>query len=115
MSWHFIVMAVLYMLAGIYHFINPKFYTRIMPRFLPYHKTLVLLSGIAEIVLGIGLFFTATQKLALYGIIFMLFIFFIVHVNMLTSKKAGLGIPKWVLTLRLLLQFVLIYWAYSYL
>ncbi len=108
-------MAAMYMFAGLMHFIKPKMYLRIMPRYLPNHKLLVYLSGLAEIVLSIGLCVSTTKNLAIYGIILMLIIFLLVHVYMLSSKKAAAGIPKWILVLRIPLQFFLMYWAYYYL
>jgi uncharacterized membrane protein len=108
-------MAVMYIVAGIFHFIKPKAYLRIMPRYIPSHKLLVYLSGIAEIALGVALLFPETKDLAIYGIILMLLIFLLVHFYMLSSKKAGVGISVWILLLRLPLQFVLIWWAYFYL
>ncbi|HSM63042.1 MAG TPA: MauE/DoxX family redox-associated membrane protein [Gillisia sp.] len=113
--WHLILMAVMYIVTGLFHFIKPKAYLRIMPRYLPSPKLLVYLSGIAEITLGVALFFPETKDLASYGIILMLLIFLLVHFYMLSSKKAGAGIPVWMLLLRLPLQFVLIWWAYFYL
>jgi len=112
---HFLFMAGMYILAGLFHFIKPKAYLRIMPRYLPQHKLLVYLSGVAEVILGVGLLFKETKNLAIYGIIFMLLIFLLVHFYMLSSKKAAAGIPFWALILRLPLQFVLIWWAYFYL
>lgn len=112
--WHLFVMAAIYIFAGFMHFIKPKMYLRIMPRYLPFHKQLVLLSGIAEVVLGAALLYGPTQNLALYGIIAMLSVFLLVHFYMLSSKKAAAGFPKWVLLLRLPLQFVLMFWAFSY-
>lgn len=113
--WHLYLMAGMYMFAGVYHFIKPKMYMRIMPRYLPNHKALVYWSGVAEIALGIGLCFALTQQLAIYGIIAMLAVFLLVHFYMLSNEKAGAGIPKWILVLRLPLQFGLMYWAYAYL
>ncbi|TVZ15087.1 hypothetical protein [Maribacter sp. MAR_2009_72] len=112
--WHLYVMAFIYILAGIMHFVKPKVYLRIMPRYLPFHKELVLLSGVAEILLGIGLFFKETRTLASFGIITMLLVFLLVHFYMLSSEKASAGFPKWILWARLPLQILLIYWAYSY-
>lgn len=114
-SWHLHLMGAMYIIAGIMHFIKPKVYLRIMPRYLPFHKTLVFLSGLAEIMLGIGLFFKSTQVISLFGIIAMLTVFLLVHFYMLSSKKAGAGFPRWVLLLRLPLQFALMYWAYYFL
>ncbi len=113
--WHFYLMACMYIVAGVFHFLKPRMYERIMPRYLPAHRNLVYLSGVAEILLGIGLFFTETRTLAIYGIILMLALFLMVHFYMLSSKKAGAGIPRWALMLRIPLQFFLMYWAYFYL
>lgn len=112
--WHLYAMAVLYIVAGVAHFIFPKMYLRIMPRYLPYPKFLVSLSGVAEMVLGLGLCFQTSRNLSAYGIIAMLIVFLTVHFYMLFSKKAAAGIPKWILILRIPLQFVLMYWAYGY-
>jgi uncharacterized membrane protein len=113
--WHLYIMAILYIFAGIMHFVRPKIYLRIIPRYLPNPKLLVGLSGLAEILLGTGLCFTVTKEYSIYGIIFMLAIFLLVHFYMLSSEQAAAGLPKWVLILRIPLQFVLMYWAYSYL
>jgi uncharacterized membrane protein len=108
-------MAGMYILAGIFHFVKPKIYMRIMPQYLPNHRAMVYLSGVAEIALGIGLCFALTKTLAIYGIIVMLVVFLLVHFYMLSNEKAGAGVPTWVLVLRLPLQFALMYWAFSYL
>ena len=113
--WHLYLMGAIYIFAGIMHFIKPKVYLRIMPRYLPFHKPLVLLSGVAEILLGIGHFFKETKNLSIYGIIAMLAVFLLVHFYMLSSEKASAGFPKWLLLLRLPIQFALMYWAFMYL
>ncbi len=112
--WHLYLMAAMYVFAGLFHFIKPKLYTRIMPRYLPNHLLLVYLSGIAEIALGVALCFPETKNLAIYGIILMLLIFLLVHFYMLSSEKAGAGLPQWILILRIPLQFLLIWWAWFY-
>ena len=113
--WHLYLMALLYFLGGILHFIKPKIYLRIMPKYLPNHSLLVVLSGISEIILAIGLCFPETKNIAIYGIILMLIIFLLVHFYMLSSEKAGAGLPQWILIIRIPLQFVLMYWAWFYL
>ena len=113
--WHLYLMGAMYIVAGTIHFIKPKMYMRIMPRYLPNHKFLVLLSGIAEIVLGVALLFSETKAFAIYAIIAMLVVFLLVHFYMLSGEKASAGIPKWILILRIPLQFFLMYWAWIYL
>lgn len=112
--WHLYLMAAIYVIAGCLHFIKPKMYLRIMPRYIPQPKLMVSLSGLAEIALGLGLCFPYTKDWSIYGIIIMLIIFLLVHFYMLSSEKAGAGIPRWILLLRIPIQFGLMYWAYWY-
>ncbi len=107
-------MAVLYIFAGVMHFIKPKVYLRVMPKYLPYHKALVFWSGVAEISLGIALCIPQLRALAVYGIILMLAVFLLVHFYMLSGEEASTGIPRWILILRIPLQFGLMYWAWMY-
>ena len=108
-------MAAMYLLAGVMHFLKPKAYLRIMPKYLPNHKALVFWSGLTEIALGIGLCIPILKPISIYGIIAMLVVFLLVHFYMLSGEKASAGVPKWVLVLRIPLQFGLMYWAYLYL
>ena len=113
--WHLYFMAGMYIFAGTMHFTYPKAYMRIMPKYLPRHRLLVWLSGAFEILLGISICIPQLKNTALYGIMGMLLVFLSVHFYMLSGKKAAAGIPKWILVLRIPLQFGLIYWAYWYL
>ena len=113
--WHLYLMGIMYAITGCLHFIKPAMYLRIMPRYLPAPLVLVYLSGLAEIILGIAICFPATKNPALWAIMLMLILFFMVHIHMLSSEKAAAGLPQWLLILRIFLQFGLIYWAYWYL
>ena len=105
----------MYIVAGVLHFIKPNAYLRIMPPYIPYPKAMVICSGIAEIILGIGILFSETKNTSIYGIVAMLIVFIPVHIYMLQSKEAAKGVPKWFLWFRLSLQFILIWWAVFYL
>lgn len=107
-------MGVLFVLAGMNHFRKPKLYERIMPPYIPAHNAMVMLSGIAEMILGFMLMNKNTQSEAAWGIIIMLVVFLPIHIYMLQSEKAAMKLPKWVLILRLPLQFGLMYWAFLY-
>jgi uncharacterized membrane protein len=112
--WDLYAMAAMYIIAGILHFVKPEAYMRIMPKYLPNHRELVYASGIAEIALGIGLCIPQLKKIAIIGVILMLVVFLMVHFYMLRGEKEGAGIPKWILLLRIPLQFGLMYWAWWY-
>ena len=58
------IMAVLYVWAGIYHFISPGFYKKIMPPWLSLPYTLIYISGACEIVFGLLLIPKQTRPLA---------------------------------------------------
>lgn len=114
LPWHQYLMGLLYVIAGMNHFRKPKMYERIMPPYIPAHSSMVMLSGMAEMILGFMIMNKNTQAAAAWGIITMLILFLTVHVYMLQNEKAAMKLPKWVLILRLPLQFALMYWAYLY-
>ncbi|MEQ9442110.1 MAG: DoxX family protein [Cyclobacteriaceae bacterium] len=107
------IMAGVYVLAGLLHFIRPKMYVGIIPPYLPYPRALVFISGFFEIGFGIGLLFETTRSVSAWGIILMLLAFLSVHIYMLQAEKFQ-KLPTWILWIRLPLQFVLMYWAYQF-
>lgn len=84
-------MAVLYILAGINHFINPTFYLRIIPPVLKYKQLINSISGAAEILLGI-LLLTSYRPMAAIGVIALLIAVFPANVYHLMQKGAGMKV-----------------------
>jgi uncharacterized membrane protein len=82
-----------------------------MPDFLPYHKELILFSGVLEIGFGIGVLFDKFRNLSITGIVLILILFMSVHLNMLIPENS-LGYNTSLLIIRALFQSVLIYWAW---
>ncbi len=107
-------MAVLYFLAGINHFWHPRFYHKIMPSWLPWHKELVVISGIGEMVLAVLLLFAATRQAAAWGIIVLLIAVFPANIQMMINYQKKKHPLTWVTVVRLPLQVVLLWWAYSF-
>lgn len=105
-------MSGMYIFAGIMHFVKPRLYKKVIPPYLPRPALLVTLSGIAEIILGIALLVPSLRTYAIWGLILMLLVFLPVHIYML---QKNFGMPRWMLWLRIPLQFLLIWWAYFYL
>ena len=106
------LLGIFFVLAGINHFVNPGFYTDIMPGYLPAHHALVLLSGVTEIIAGTLLFYGPLARLGAWGIVAMLVVFFAVHIHMIVHADRYASVPLWGLWLRLIFQFVLIAWAW---
>ncbi|HYD47223.1 MAG TPA: MauE/DoxX family redox-associated membrane protein [Terriglobales bacterium] len=111
------VMGVLLTIAGVMHFVRPDFYVPMMPDYLPWHLTLIYLSGIAEIICGVGLLIPQTRVYAAWATIALLIAIFPanIHIAVYNIKvfgaEQGAGGWNW---LRLPLQGVLIWWAWLY-
>jgi len=111
------VMSAFYVLGGVYHLVNPGFYLPMMPPYLPWHRELVFISGVAEIVLDIAVLIPSLRRPAALGIIALLIAVFPanLHIAMndvpLAGATEGAGIWNWV---RLPFQAVFIAWAWSY-
>lgn len=111
------LMIILYVTAGCNHFIRPRIYIKIMPDYFPLKWWLNYAAGLFEIGLGIALYFDATRYWAAWLIMAMLTSFFPVHIHMqqLAPFKWGkITITKKIAFIRTLLQFALIYWAYTF-
>lgn len=49
-----VVMGALYVVTGVGHFVLARAFEGIVPDYLPAHRALVLVSGVAEIAGGVG-------------------------------------------------------------
>jgi uncharacterized membrane protein len=108
------VMSLLYAAAGVYHFINPRIYMRIMPKYLPYHLQLVYISGALEILFAVLLLPESTRALGAWLIIGLLVLIFPANVQMAVSFYQKKNPYLWIALLRLPLQGILIWWAWLY-
>lgn len=97
--------------AGVMHFVNPEFYIRIMPPYLPWHRELVYISGLFEIILGISLVIPICSRWSAWGMIALLIAVFPANIQVFLHQEL-LPAPPWLHFLRLSLQGLLILWAY---
>jgi uncharacterized membrane protein len=101
-------LGVFFVGAGAAHFVWPDAYARIVPDSLPAHRSLVLVSGVAEMLGGIGVLFPRTRTAAGWGLLALLVAVFPANVNMaLNAPRFHDTAPAWALWTRLPLQFVL--------
>ena len=108
------LLAALFTVAGLMHFLAPASYAAIMPPWIPYQKELVYVSGILEIAGGVGLLITSLRKYAAIGLILLLIAVFPANVQMLINAISN-GEPALrmaMLWLRLPLQPMLIVWIF---
>lgn len=106
------LLAALFVAAGVYHFVNPGFYVRIMPPYLPWHHELVLVSGAFEVLGGVGLLVPRVRRAAAWGLITLLIAVFPANVHMAANAHLFPEVPPAVLWARLPLQAVFVAWAY---
>ncbi len=96
--------------AGINHFVNPLFYAAFVPAWMSQDFANIS-SGIAEIVLGIGLFVPLTRRWAAWGALALMVVFLPLHVwDVLRDDPAiGSRTAAWV---RLPIQLLFMAWMW---
>ena len=111
-----VVLALFFIAAGIMHFVIPHPYARIVPPIFPHPLLLVFLSGIAEILGGVGLLVPWTQRAAAWGLVFLLIAVFPANIYMAVAHLPVPGIlgQAWAQWARLPLQIPMILWALQY-
>ena len=97
--------------VGILHFINPKWFTAIVPNILPGSDVFwVIVSGIPEVLCGIGLLLPKTRILAAKATVFLLIILYWANLNMwiYDIELNGNTFPLWAHILRGLAQVAMV-------
>ena len=106
-------MAAIYCIAGIAHFVKPKFYLKITPTWVPFPEKMNLVVGGVEILLGVALLFSETRSFAAIGVILLLLVVFPANLyHFQKAKRKGKHILPTLI--RLPVQLLLIYWAYTF-
>jgi len=107
-------MAAGYTAAGIYHFINPEPYIKIMPPWLPWPRALVFLSGALEIFLSLIIMYKPWRAFAAWGFMILLVAIFPANIQMAINYYNE-DHPRFLGSiLRLPIQVLLIWWAFVY-
>jgi len=114
-------MGATYVVAGIAHFLAPKRFAAAIPPAFPRPVGLVYLSGIAEILLGIGVAIPRTRRPSAWGIAALLVAVFPANVHLARGEVLNDFVPdrlvgpaRLAALIRLPFQGVLIGWALRY-
>ena len=96
------------------HFVRPGDYAAIVPHWLPHAPLFVIISGVCEILGGLGVLLPLTRRLAGWGLIALLLAVFPANVQMLQLGYANHASALWkaALWLRLPLQLLLLWWVW---
>ena len=98
--------------VGIDHFRRSEWYVEIVPPFLPYKLELVLISGVAEIILGFMLLLPKMRFIAGNGLILLLVLVYPANIYLAYTNGAALDTSPLIAWGRLPIQFVFIGVAY---
>jgi uncharacterized membrane protein len=109
-----VVLALVFVFAGINHFRQTGFYLRMMPPYVPWHLAMVQISGVAEVALGALLLIPAASRIAGWGLIALLIAIFPANLQMALHPDTFPEFSPRALWLRLPLQAVLVAWAWWY-
>ena len=97
---------------GVDHFVNPEFYLAIMPDYLPLHLEAVYISGFFEILGGVSVLIPRLRSAAGWGLVVLLIAVFPANIHMAINTDLFPDIAPMLLYIRLVFQFIFIYWAY---
>ena len=113
-SLSILLLGAFFVFAGVMHFAKPAMYARIMPPWLPAPMALVFISGVAEVLGGVGLLVPGTRVAAGLGLIALLVAVFPANIQMLINAYSHGGSGMWKLGLiaRLPIQPLMIWWVY---
>jgi uncharacterized membrane protein len=99
--------------AGLNHFISPRFYEAMVPPSLQdERKRIVQVSGVAELLGGLGVLIPSTRRLSGAGLIALLAAVFPANLYMAREPARFKKVPRWALYVRLPLQPLMMLWAW---
>ncbi len=109
-------LAIFFVAAGTLHFVIPHVYLKIVPPYLPAPLTLIMISGVAEVLGGVGLLVPPTRRAAAWGLVVLLIAVLPANIYMATAHLPlpGMMGQSWAQWARVPLQLPLIYWAWTY-
>lgn len=108
------IIAAIFVVGGVMHFVRPALYLSIVPPWLPAPMALVLISGAFELLGGVGVLVPATRVAAAWGLLALLVAVFPANVQMLLDARRHPVSPLWEAALwaRLPLQPLLMWWIW---
>ena len=99
---------VWFFVGGIAHFVFTEAEMRIVPPYIPWPRSAVLVSGVLELLGAVALLWPPTQRLAAWALFALTLAVTPAHIYMLQQPGLFPSVPYWALVLRLPLQAALL-------
>jgi uncharacterized membrane protein len=107
------LLAAFFVASGVNHFVSPRFYRAIVPPPLRDDAKLVVdVSGVAEVLGGLGVLLPGTRRAAGGALVALLVAVFPANLYMAREPDRFRRFPRWALFARLPLQPLMIWWAW---
>ena len=105
-----VILGFLMIHIGIHHFRNPQIYDDIIPTYLGFPRFWTILSGILEIILGIGLIIKFSRQITARFLIVFYLVVYLANLNMWVNDIpfSGNNLSQIGHSIRLLIQIILI-------
>jgi uncharacterized membrane protein len=103
-----------FMLGGIAHFVATDFFVAIMPPYIGFHREIVYISGVFEILGAIGILIPATRRWAGIGLLLLVVCVSPANIHMWLHPELFPDVPPAFLSARLVIQvglLWLIWWS----
>lgn len=107
--WALALTALFFLTGGVLHFVLIDYFMAIMPAYLPWHRELVQISGVFELLGAVGILLPATRTWAAWGLIALCVAVFPANLNMAMHPDQFSSIPLVLLYARLPLQLFIIW------
>jgi len=107
-----LLLAVAFVGIGVLHFTDVESFEAIMPPYLPAARLLVWVSGVFEILGGLGVLLESTRRLAGIGLIALLVAVFPANIHMALHTEDFADVPAWGLYARLPAQLLFVAWVW---
>ncbi|MGP9567586.1 DoxX family protein [Halomonas sp. AOP5-B2-8] len=107
-----LIIALFFLIGGVAHFFFTDFFIMAMPDYLSYHKELVLISGMFELLGAIGILIPKTRFLAGCGLIALIVAVYPANINMALHPERYPDISEMFLYIRLPLQFLFVWFVW---
>ena len=107
-----LIIAIFFIIGGISHFFVADFFVMAMPDYLGYHKELVIISGVFDILGGIGILIPQTRLFSGYCLIALIVAVYPANINMALHPEKYKELSELFLYIRLPFQFLFIWFVW---